>query len=116
MTVIIEHQITAAKIVFCYGAKTYHKYIRKTFGVDEYIDQGGVCTAWHYKDEFSIVIGVKKIKDEHQLKGMIMHELSHAVTQLFEEYGFKCDELRSYTLQYLYHEFMPSLDKKRSKR
>lgn len=105
----IEHQTTGAKIIFCYGAKTYHKHIRKLFKVDEYIENYGVCTAWNEK-EFMIIIGVKKSKNIYGLKALVVHELSHAVTMLFNEYNFNCDELRSYTLQYIYQEVAPFLD------
>lgn len=69
-----------------------------------------MCTSWKHKGEYSIVIGLKKYKDIYSLKALIVHELSHAVTMYFNEYGFKCDELRSYTLQFLYQEIMPFLD------
>lgn len=105
----IIHQITGARIVFCYGAKSYHKYIRKQFNTDEYIIDSGVCTAWNEK-EFIVVVGVKKSRNIYALKALIVHELSHAVTMLFNNYNFDCDELRSYTLQYIYQEIMPPLD------
>jgi len=39
-----------------------------------------------------------------------VHELSHAITLLFKEYGFHDDELRSYLLQFLYMEFIGWVD------
>ena len=111
-TMEIEHQTVNMKFVFCYGAKAYHNYIKAEFDEKDYIEQGGVCTAWKHKGEFKIIIGVKKYKDVYVLKGLLIHELSHAVTMFFNEYNFNCDELRSYTLQWLYQTIMPSLDER----
>lgn len=108
-TISIIMQLTGTKITFCYGHKAYHKYVKKNLKAIEYINEGGVCTSWKGKD-FQIVVGVKKNKDIYALKALIVHELSHAVTQYFNEYGFKCDEQRSYTLQYLYQNIMPFID------
>jgi hypothetical protein len=38
----------------------------------------------------------------YDLKGLLVHELSHVVTEVFNEYQFSCDEARSYMLQRLY--------------
>lgn len=109
-TIDIILQTANTKVTFCYGEKAYNKYIKKQFKTNEYIAMGGVCTSWKYKGKYSIVVGVKKYKDIYSLKALIIHELSHAVTMYFNEYGFNCDELRSYTLQFLYQEIMPFLD------
>lgn len=109
-TMEIEHQTVDMKFVFCYGAKAYHEYIKAQFDEKDYIEHGGVCTAWKHKNEFKIIIGIKKHTNVYAIKGLLVHELSHAVTMLFNEYNFNCDELRSYTLQWLYQTIMPSLD------
>lgn len=82
------------------------------FDEKDYIEHGGVCTAWKHKNEFKIIIGIKKHTNVYAIKGLLVHELSHAVTMLFNEYNFNCDELRSYTLQWLYQTIMPSLDER----
>ena len=104
------HQSTGTRIVFCYGAKAYAKYIKAQFGVDEKIEWCGVSIELTKVDEYAIVIGIRKYKDVYALKGLLIHELSHTVSQLMEYYNFKCDEFRSYTLQWLYQEIMPLLD------
>lgn len=109
-TIEVILQTASTKVTFCYGEKAYNSYIKQQFDVNEFIEKGGVCTSWKYKGEYSIVIGLKKYKDIYSLKALIVHELSHAVTMYFNEYGFNCDELRSYTLQFLYQEIMPFLD------
>lgn len=109
-TLDIILQTTNTRVTFCYGEKAYNKFIKKQFDVNEYIEKGGVCTSWRHNEVYSIIVGVKKYKDVYSLKALIVHELSHAVTMYFNEHGFNCDELRSYTLQFMYQEIMPFLD------
>lgn len=47
----------------------------------------------------------------YDIKGLIVHELNHTLTRIFEYFGFNCDETRSYMLQYLYIKCMKILDK-----
>ena len=111
-TIELVHQLTCTKITFCYGNKAYSKYMKEQFNEDDFISGHGRCTTAVSSTEFRLVIGVRKIKDIYSLKSMVIHELSHAVTELMDEYNFNCDEFRSYTLQWLYCEIMPSLDAK----
>jgi len=110
-TIELIHQATTTKITFCYGAKAYSKYMKKQFGLNEYIEHGGFTTIATNNNEYRIVIGIKEFGDIYKLKALLVHELSHTVSELMKEYGFVCDEFRSYTLQWLYQEIMPFLDK-----
>jgi len=112
-TIELIHQATTTKITFCYGAKAYSKYLKKKYGVIGHIEQGGVTTIVTNNNtgKYNIVVGVKKLEDIYPLKALLVHELSHAVSELMKEYGFVCEEFRSYTLQWLYQEIMPFLDK-----
>ena len=111
-TLELMHQATTVKIAFCYGRKTYIKYMKNKYGCNEDITQGAVTTIVtnNITGNFAIVIGVRKKLDIYPLKALLVHELSHTVSELMKEYGFKCDEFRSYTLQWLYQEIMPFLD------
>ena len=109
-TIELIHQATTTKIAFCYGAKAYSKYIKAQFGIKEQIEWCGCSTELTNSDKYEIVIGIKKYKDVYALKALLVHELSHTVSQLMEYYNFECDEFRSYTLQWLYQEIMPALD------
>ena len=82
------------------------------FGLNDYISKGGISTeiSDDKKNIYEIVVGIKKHKNIYSLKGLLVHELSHAVTQLMKRFNFNCDEFRSYTLQWLYQEFIPTLD------
>ena len=109
-TISIIFQITGTRITFCYGAKAYKKYIKENFNVDSEIEWCGRSAELTNKEKYEIVVGVRKYKDIYALKGLIVHELSHTVSQLMEHFNFNDDELRSYTLQYLYQEIMPFID------
>lgn len=108
----VVHQVTGTQIVFCYGAKTYTQYIKNNFGLDEHISKSGVSTEIinEKENKYAIVIGIRKHKNIYSLKGLLIHELSHTVSQLMQQYGFNCDEVRSTTLQWLYQKFVPALD------
>ena len=106
----IDFQLVNTEFVFCYGQKAYSKFNKKRFDSIEQILKGGITSSWRDENKFIIVIGVKEYDDIYCLKGLIMHEISHAVTMLFNEYGFSCDEMRSYTIQWLYQQIMPFVD------
>jgi hypothetical protein len=111
-TKIITLQTTGTNIVFCYGKKEYKKYCKKRFNLINEFDSFAASTEFlnQKKVNYEIVVGVSKISDVYILKSAIVHELSHSVSQWMEYFGFNCDELRSYTLQYLYLEVMPFVD------
>ena len=110
---ILIHQTTGTTIDICYGYEKYKKVMRSKYGIADSLDSDGTCTILSKKDEpLSIVIGVRKVDNIHSLKGMLVHELNHAVTAIMDKYEFSCDEFRSYTLQWLYQETMSWLDNK----
>ncbi len=111
-TIGIKLDITDTLITFCYGEKAYTKHIKKYFGLDEQIKLDGITTVLSKEDDYKIVIGVRKRDNAYELKGLIVHEISHAVTEWMQMYGFRCDEVRSYTLQKIYQEIMPFIDEK----
>ena len=114
----LVHQPTNTDIAVCYGEQNYIKYMKKRYSCDEIIEKDGATTIVTNSrmGMFSIVIGLKEFDNIYSLKGLMVHELSHTVTQIMEEFGFKCDEFRSYTLQWLYQEVTPFIDKKFAKK
>ena len=111
-TLELAHQITGTQITFCYGAKAYSKYMGKEFQLVGSIPKGACTTIVTNNSTYRIVVGIRKIKDVYRLKALAVHELSHVVSELMKEYGFTCDEYRSYTLQWLHTEVMPFIDKR----
>jgi len=110
-TITTEIQLTETKITFCYGAKSYKKYMKKEHMLKDRLINAGVTNILTKSNgEYCIVLAVKKIEDIYALKGISVHEISHAVSDWMEHFGFDCDEVRSYTLQMLYLEFMIFLD------
>lgn len=103
--------IIASDIVFIYGAKDYTKYMRKKYDMKCEVEYGGLTTIMTKGDEHGIVIVVRNLPNILQVKGLVVHELSHAVTEVMDYYGFKCDEFRSYLLQSFYQTVMQQLDK-----
>ena len=104
------HQPTGTMITFCYSAKAHREYMKEQFSQDDELYCGGRCNIVTKGSEFRLVVSIRKNKDVYALKALMVHELSHCVTELMNEYNFDCDEFRSYTLQWLYQEIMPSLD------
>lgn len=108
----LQFQLTGTEIAFCYGNKAYSKYMKEQFNLEEHIPMGGCSTIVTKENEFRIVIGIQEIKNKYQRNGMLIHELSHTVSQLMEEFDLRCDEVRSYTLQWMYQCITESLDKR----
>ena len=108
----LNHQLTNTKIVFCYGQKSYKKYINKEFGIKDRIVSDAITTIISHSatGDLVIVVGVKKHINIYSLKALIVHELSHVVTELMKEFKFDCDEFRSYTIQWLYLEIIYFVD------
>jgi len=106
-------QTTNARVTFCYGKKSYKSYMKEhfneDFNEDEEEDFGGI-TSTRSDGNLCLIIGIKKTENINFLKECVVHEISHAVTTYMRYYGFECDEVRSYTLGFLYNEIMPSLD------
>jgi len=116
-TITSELQLTQTKITFCYGKKAYRKHIKKEHSLDIKLENSGVTQPLIKSNgSFTVAIGVKEREDVYILKAIIVHEISHAVTEWMDYYGFKCDETRSYTIQFLYMEFMQFLDEILSRR
>ena len=118
-TIELTHQITDAKIIFCYGNEAYKNYVNKRFDVNWEIIGAAVCSEVvdEKTEDYVLVIGLHEHDDDkYQEASLLVHEMNHAVTFLVETYGFECDEFRSYTLQWLYKTIMPKLDKMRNER
>ena len=108
----LNHHLSNIPIYFCYTNKAYEKLLKKRFELkNENIEFGGCCTVLEKKGSVTIVIGLKEYNAIYALKAMLVHEISHAVTKLMKELSIEDDEFRSYTLQWLYLEIMPFLDK-----
>jgi hypothetical protein len=110
-TITICHQITQIHITFCYTNKAYRKYLKKCHNItDESIEYGGKCTRLEREGKTHLVIGINEYHDIYAIKAIIVHELSHATTMLMNHSNIYDDEYRSYTLQWMYLEFMPFFD------
>lgn len=64
----------------------------------------GRCTTFAQDGEHYIVAAIdpNSCIDKITLNSVLVHELSHAVSEIMNYHGFTCDEFRSYTLQFLY--------------
>jgi len=111
-TLTIEFPLTQTNVTFCYGKKAYEKYMSKNDDPDGEIRLDAITSTItnNITGEFVIVIGCLKIKNIYTLKALLVHEMSHAVTEWMNYFGFNCDEVRSYALQYLYTEIITFLD------
>lgn len=100
------------KVFVCYGHKTYRKFSKKRYKADnEEIIKGGVSSLWDRHDgSFEVCIGVKKWNDSLQLKGLIVHELSHAIDYIMRENDLTDTEYKAYSMQSMYQNVMPFID------
>ena len=100
------------KVFVCYGHKTYKKFIKKRYKSNrEVIEKGGVSSLWDRHDgSYEVCIGVKKWNDSLQLKGLIVHELSHAIDYIMRENDLTDTEYRAYAMQSMYQNSIPFID------
>lgn len=100
------------KVWLCYGQKEYKKFSEARYkSFTETIEKGGVATLWdRHNGSYEVCIGMKKIPDTLQLKGLIVHELSHAMDYIMRENGLTDVEYRAYTMQSMYQIAMESID------
>ena len=109
---VLEYQLTQTQITFCYGHKTYKKVLKSMYKLPkETIQCDGTCTSIENKvGKVEYVIGIKKFENIYELKALLVHEISHCVSQIMSDFGLEDDEVRSYSLQWLYSNIIPYLD------
>lgn len=102
-------------IVFCPNEEIYTIAMNKFKGLDNSfytINRGAVTTVLTRPESgLNLIIGIKTFDNIYEAKALIVHELSHAVTEIMNYYGFICDEFRSYCLQSMYIDVMSYYDK-----
>lgn len=99
------------KVFVCYGHKTYRKFSNKRYKAVSDIEKSGVTTLWDRHDgSYEVCIGVKKWEDPIQLKGLIVHELSHAMDYIMRENDLIDTEYRAYAMQSMYQTAMCFID------
>lgn len=99
------------KVYLCYGVKAYKKFSKKQYNSKEYIEKGGVTSLWKKENgSYEVIIGVRKYKDIHELKGLIVHELIHATDFIMDKNDFTDKEFRAYCNQVMYQTAMCFID------
>lgn len=93
-------------VIVCFGAKAFKKVIKKEHGIKdgtELLDSLGKYVSLVHTDyPLTLVIGIEDTPNMLDIERTLVHELSHAVTQIMEYFGVVCNETRSYMLDYLY--------------
>lgn len=110
---IYESTVTKVdKVWLCYGSKTYKKFSEKRYKCfTEEITKGGIATLWNrHNGSYEVCIGVKKWEDVIQLKGLIVHELSHAIDYIMRENDLTDTEYKAYAMQSMYQISMQFID------
>jgi hypothetical protein len=100
-------------IIFIADKKNYDAYMDKMKVGDEHklYTQGRTTSFVHHRHGHRIVIGINAKKyDVYQVKGLIVHEIAHAVDFIMSEHGFEGMEFRAYLQQYIYIEIMKYYD------
>ena len=92
------------KVYLCYGHKAYKKFSEKRYdSKNDWIEKGGIAVLWdRHNGRYEVCIGVKKWNDPLQIKGLIVHEMSHAIDYIMRENDLTDTEYRAYTMQSMY--------------
>lgn len=88
-------------IYYFESKKKYDKYCKK-HKIDEPMYSDGLTTVLTKGSKIGFLITIDNVEDQLEWEGVLVHEISHVITELFKWYGFSCDELRSYLMQYIY--------------
>ena len=88
----------------CYGHKTYKKFSEKRYKSENAcIEKAAIAVLWdRHNGAYEVCIGIKKWNDPLQLKGLIVHEMSHAIDYIMRENDLVDTEYRAYTMQSMY--------------
>lgn len=111
---VYESSVTKVdKVFLCYGNKTFRKFTEKRYNSEnESISKGGVAVLWdRHNGSYEVCIGVRKFDNIIQLKGLIVHELSHAVDYIMRENDLTDGEYKAYTLQSMYQTAVEFIDR-----
>jgi hypothetical protein len=111
----IKEHLTNTDIYVCYGNDEYLKQCKKQRFNNPPILKGGIALELFYAETGSLncyLIGLnyENHSNSIQLKGTLVHELSHVTTLMMNLYKIEDDEFRSYLLGYLYEKVSPWLD------
>lgn len=97
-------------IVFIHSKKRYKKYTKK-HNINQVMETSGMTTVITRYDNISFILSICKFDNIYAAKALIVHEISHIVTEIMAYFNFNCDETRSYLIQYIYQMIMPHYDK-----
>ncbi len=104
------------KIVLVVGRKKAKEYAKKQYGVKLRLDTEGSCVEIVDEGKHDILVVLGKSRNIVGQKGLLVHEISHAVSFIMDWYNVECDEFRSYAVQYLYGEMISEIDEMHMKR
>ena len=92
------------KVYLCYGHKAYKKFSEKRYKSEiDCIAKAGIAVLWdRHNGRYEVCIGIKKWNDQLELKGVIVHEMSHAIDYIMKENDLTDTEYRAYTMQSMY--------------
>ena len=111
----IQLQTIPSNVFFTIGVKAHDKFFKK-IGMKETLDTSGATySIIDGVEVHTILIAISVKEDILVEKGLIVHEINHAVSYIMLEHGFKCDEFRSYLFQYLYMDIIKFYDENRKK-
>lgn len=102
------------KVYLCYGRKAYDKFCKKRYKTTEeqVIEKGGITSLWDkHNGSYECVIGVLKVDNIIQLKGLIVHEITHATDFIMKYNDFTDMEFRAYSNQAMYQAAIEFIDK-----
>ena len=110
----IKLDIVPTDVIFIVGADNNNAYINKMQIGNQYLMDSDAKTVsmTHSKKGHRIIIGIEPQQYcTYQVKGLIVHEIAHAVDFIMERHGFEGMEFRAYTQQHLYIEIIKYYDK-----
>lgn len=110
----IKLDMVPTDVVFIVGTKNHNRYIDKMKIGSKYnlTTDANTVSMTHGKHGHRVIVGLEPQQYcIYQVKGLIVHEIAHAVDFIMEQHGFEGMEFRAYLQQHLYIAIMKYYDK-----
>lgn len=113
----INLDFVPSKVFFFIGEDSHNKYIDDNkMGAEWHIKTDGLTTNCGGDNGHIVLISILNTNAcVYEIKGLIVHEITHAVDFIMKEHGFVCDEMKAYLSQHLYIKIMKYYDKEMAK-
>lgn len=106
----VNLDIFQTKLTVCFNKDSFDNTLKSMYGSEKEFGSGITLTL--EKDNLvEYMIGIKDNSDIRSVKSLIVHEITHVVSNILNVTGIEDDETRAYLTQYIYVVVIKAYDK-----